>query len=63
LTSQGRVDGLGGQVRHLARLDPALEQLGAGGVDVRHDDLDVLERAGAICVTPLPMAIEHADPA
>src|SRR5215208_1792710 len=34
-----------GQVLHLARLDAALEQLGAGGVDVRHDHLDVLERA------------------
>ena len=46
----------------LADLERALEQLGAGGVGVGHDQLEALTDPGAASVTPVPNAIEHAEP-
>src|SRR3712207_5105672 len=43
-----------GELLDLARLDPALYQLGARGLDVRHVQLEALHRAG--------LGVDHALP-
>ena len=51
-----------GEVLDLADLDAALDELGPRGVDVRDDQLQALDRAGRHVESPVPSAIEHADP-
>ena len=51
-----------GNFLHVAHLDPALEQLRAGGADVVDDHLHPLDGARRTSVTPVPIAIEQADP-